>query len=278
MSASWPEAWPAAGSPPMHASFSPIATAAWGAGPRPFYDYRDLGLAAASGGLIAARHIRVRADAPAERHTGFHCHELALQWFYVLSGSITLEPRGGEPVTLRQGDSGFQPPWAWHDEYDLSDDYAVLEVTVPSEVNTITEEDAALPQAAGAPAYQHARAEDWVTGAGARSYLAYRDFGMAEPSSRRLYVQGVRVVDAPEGGTGWHYHTMSQFFFLLEGVGEIAIEGLGTRALTPGDAMVIGAGPSQRHDVTSFSGDYTGIEVTLPADYETIEAQAPPGF
>jgi hypothetical protein len=56
--------------------------AMWATGMRPFYRYRELSLERASGGLLAARHVRAVGRA-GEMTTGWHCHDLTMQFYRV---------------------------------------------------------------------------------------------------------------------------------------------------------------------------------------------------
>ena len=61
-------------------------------GPRADNEYRDLGLAAASGGRIGAKHIR--AIRPFEQPTGWHWHDM--------TGALRGRPEGLDHVPLRR--------------------------------------------------------------------------------------------------------------------------------------------------------------------------------
>jgi len=71
-------------------------------GPRADNEYRDLGLAAASGGRIGAKHIR--AIRPFEQPTGWHWHDMTGHFVVVLKGWITFRFAGIEgDVTVKAG-------------------------------------------------------------------------------------------------------------------------------------------------------------------------------
>src|SRR6185295_3982271 len=57
-------------------------------------EYRDLGLAAATGGRIGAKHIRALKPMPAP--TGWHWHDMTAHYVYVLHGSLTFRFGGVE--------------------------------------------------------------------------------------------------------------------------------------------------------------------------------------
>ena len=104
-------------------------------GLRPDSEYRDLGLAAATGGRLGVRHIR--AIGPFEQPTGWHWHDMHAHFIYVLCGWITFRFAGvDDEVTLRAGDSLSQPAGVPHNVLARSDDFEVLELNVPAEYGT----------------------------------------------------------------------------------------------------------------------------------------------
>ncbi len=77
-------------------------------GPRADVEYRDLGWAAASGGMIGAKHIR--AIRPFEAETGWHWHDMSAHFVYVLQGWIEFRYAGvDEAVRVSAGASLSQP-------------------------------------------------------------------------------------------------------------------------------------------------------------------------
>lgn len=105
-------------------------------GLRPFFDYRPLGIDRLTGGKVGAHVIRAKpglhADAP--RHT----HTLGFQFVYVLKGWAIFEYEGHGQHKLVEGSTVYQPPGIKHKEIDHSDDFEVLEITMPAEFETKT--------------------------------------------------------------------------------------------------------------------------------------------
>src|SRR2546428_8040791 len=98
-------------------------------------EYRDLGLAAATGGKVGVKHIR--AIGPFEQPTGWHWHDMHAHFIYVLRGWIKFRFAGvDEEPTLRAGDSLSQPAGVPHNVIARSDDFEVLELNVPAEYGT----------------------------------------------------------------------------------------------------------------------------------------------
>ena len=104
-------------------------------GPRADNEYRDLGLSAASGGRIGAKHIR--AIRPFEQPTGWHWHDMTAHYVYVLQGWLTFRFAGVEgDVTLRAGDGLSQPAGVAHNVIARSDDLELIEINLPAEYGT----------------------------------------------------------------------------------------------------------------------------------------------
>jgi quercetin dioxygenase-like cupin family protein len=112
-----------------HAATSPFE----GNGLRAHYEYRDLGIAAATGGRVGAHVIRVREPhATSPEHT----HELEFQMVYILKGWVTFDYEGVGEVRLEQGSCAYQPSGIRHAEIAHSDDVEILEITMPAEFAT----------------------------------------------------------------------------------------------------------------------------------------------
>ncbi len=104
-------------------------------GLRTFMQYRDLGIAAATGGAVDAKIVK--AVPGCEERSPWHAHELQFQLVFVLKGTITLDYAGVGPVTLEPGDCLHPPPGIHHVEITHSDDYEGLEITIPAEFRTV---------------------------------------------------------------------------------------------------------------------------------------------
>ncbi|MBC7799724.1 MAG: cupin domain-containing protein [Gemmatimonadaceae bacterium] len=104
------------------------------AGLRSFFEYRDLGIAGATGGGFGANVIRAvpgKHPVPA-----WHTHDLAFQLVYVLRGWVEFEYEDLGRVRLEPGTSVYQPPGVRHREIAHSDDLELLEITSPAEFAT----------------------------------------------------------------------------------------------------------------------------------------------
>jgi len=104
-------------------------------GPRADVEYRDLGLAAATGGRIGAKHIR--ALHPFDRETGWHWHDMTGHFVYVLRGWIAFRFAGTQgDVTVRAGGCLSQPAGVAHNVVARSDDLELIEINMPAEYGT----------------------------------------------------------------------------------------------------------------------------------------------
>jgi len=107
-------------------------------------EYRDLGLAQATGGRIGIKHIR--ALTPMRAPTGWHWHDMSAHYVYVLRGWLTFRFGGvAGDVTLRAGDGLSQPAGVPHNVIARSDDLELLELNEPAEYGTWNLAEAPAP-------------------------------------------------------------------------------------------------------------------------------------
>jgi uncharacterized cupin superfamily protein len=110
-------------------------------------EYRDLGLAKATGGRVGAKHIR--ALKPFDQETGWHWHDMNGHFVYVLKGWLKFRFAGHEDeVTVKAGDCLSQPAGVAHNVVGRSDDLEVLEINMPADYATV---DLADPGAVKTP-------------------------------------------------------------------------------------------------------------------------------
>lgn len=267
---------PQVGALPLSFGFSPADQGVWRQVEGSGLEYRDLGLHGGSHGLLDAQLIRAdkagsrRHWLPADRE--FH-------YLHVMAGTLTLRDKAGQPVILKTGDTVIQPPFAFDpDVFDYSDGFEALEFSSSGSFAYIDRfrEKHGLPAGdppPGEPIVSYDRPEDYITGDGPRSFFTYRDLGATRSTGRRMHIHVVGIADQPPGGTGWHIHSMDQFFMPFTGWLDIEVEGLGKVRMKRGDAMFIPAGI--RHNVTDFTLDYTVVEACIPTDYDTIAVGDP---
>ncbi len=105
-------------------------------GLRTYREYRDLGVAGATGGKVHAHIVRTTEPCP-EGGSGLHYHDLDFQMVFCLKGRSTVWFEGHGEVNFEAGDSWIQPPGIRHNVLYYSDDYEVLEITLPAEYDTV---------------------------------------------------------------------------------------------------------------------------------------------
>ncbi len=106
-------------------------------GLRPFFEYRDLGIRAATNDGVVAHVIRAVPGVPARPE--WHRHEVNFQMVYVLKGWIRFEYEGVGEVTLRAGTCVHQPPGIRHIELGHSDDLELIEIVMPADFRTVAD-------------------------------------------------------------------------------------------------------------------------------------------
>ena len=123
-------------------------------GLRSFFEYRDLGIQAATDGRVVA-HV-IRAAAGTEFSGQPHVHDITFQLVYVLKGWIEFEYEGQGIVRLEAGSCVHQPPGIRHREIGHSPDVEMLEIVMPGEFET-REVAAVEPSTPGTAARARAR-------------------------------------------------------------------------------------------------------------------------
>lgn len=121
--------------PAMKLAVATTKEARYVPGRREFFRYRDLGVTEATGGKMRAQVTS--AITAMDRETGWHYHTCDLQFVYCLRGWIDLEfPESGK-VRFQAGDSVMIPGGMPHQETATSDDFEIIEVSVPAEMGTV---------------------------------------------------------------------------------------------------------------------------------------------
>ena len=107
-------------------------------GLRAYFEYRDLGIARATGGKVVAHVIRARpGKAP---HGEWHRHDCEVQFVYVLKGWVEFEYEGVGRVRMKAGTCFYQPPGIRHREIRHSKDIEMLEIVAPAQFKTYSSE------------------------------------------------------------------------------------------------------------------------------------------
>ncbi|MFO0433568.1 MAG: cupin domain-containing protein [bacterium] len=113
---------------------SHAADATFTRGLRSFFEYRDLGIKAATGGRVVAHVIRAAAGTAFSGQP--HVHRTTFQFVFVLKGWIEFEYEGQGRVRLEAGSCVHQPPEIRHREIGHSEDIEMLEIVLPGDFET----------------------------------------------------------------------------------------------------------------------------------------------
>ncbi len=105
-------------------------------GLRAYALYRDLGVAAATGGLCQAHVLRLLSPCTDEVRKR-HLHEVELQMIYVLKGWIKNEFEGHGVQMMSTGSCWIQPSGVEHTVLDYSPDVELLEIVLPADFKTV---------------------------------------------------------------------------------------------------------------------------------------------
>lgn len=110
---------------------------------------------------------------------------------------------------------------------------------------------------------------------GLRTFLRYRDLGLRKASGGLMRADHIRMTGTPDEKTGWHCHDLDfQFVFVLKGHVTFITEDGQTITLRAGDGAHLP--PFYRHDEIEFSTDFEVVEITAPADVNTVVGRDAP--
>jgi|SRR5690242_5514583 quercetin dioxygenase-like cupin family protein len=107
-------------------------------GLRTYSAYRDLGIAAATEGLVQAHVIRMTKPFDEGEVAIPHYHDVDFQMVYVLKGWFRSEFEGEGVHTFHAGSCWIQPPKIRHTVRGYSDDCELLEIVLPANFETVT--------------------------------------------------------------------------------------------------------------------------------------------
>jgi quercetin dioxygenase-like cupin family protein len=112
---------------------------------------------------------------------------------------------------------------------------------------------------------------------GLRSCFEYRDLGIGAATGGRVHAHVIRAKNGAEGGFGWHKHVLDfQMYYVLKGWVKFRYEGVGEVLSEAGSC--VHQPPGIRHAEIAHSDDLELLEITLPAEFETVETDAPAAF
>src|SRR6201997_792898 len=114
----------------------PTDTEFKGGGLRDFFLYRDLGIAAATGGQVICHLVKANADMPPEDGTGWHRHDCDFQIVIMMKGWARFMYED-KPTLVQAGDVVHQRPGIVHYLFDYSPDMEYLEIVSPADFKTV---------------------------------------------------------------------------------------------------------------------------------------------
>ncbi|MEQ1774954.1 MAG: cupin domain-containing protein [Burkholderiales bacterium] len=122
--------------------------------------------------------------------------------------------------------------------------------------------------------FSHVKPDDTAfKGAGLRDFFIYRDLGIAGATSGKVIAQLTRAQNAPEKGTGWHYHVADfHIVIMLKGWARFMYEDKNT-LVSAGDC--VHQRPGIVHYLFDYSPDMEYLEIVGPADFKTVEVPGP---
>ena len=121
---------------PHQFSHNRISEAEWTPGLREMFDYRDLGVKAATNGDYVAHIIRANGKKDPDAVQRWHLHHCAFQFVMVLNGWAEFEYEGHGVRKIEKGDVIYQRPGIRHREIACSKDFEVLEIVSPANFET----------------------------------------------------------------------------------------------------------------------------------------------
>ena len=107
-------------------------------GLRAYSAYRDLGIAAATDGMVQAHVIRMTKPFEEGEVSTPHLHDVDFQMVYVLKGWFQTDLEGEGLHTFTAGSCWIQPPRIKHTVRGYSDDCELLEIVLPADFETET--------------------------------------------------------------------------------------------------------------------------------------------
>jgi mannose-6-phosphate isomerase-like protein (cupin superfamily) len=114
---------------------------------------------------------------------------------------------------------------------------------------------------------------DFATG-GLRDFFLYRDLGIAKATNGKVIAHLVKANEAPENGTGWHYHIAEfQIVIMTKGWARF-MYGDKPTLVEAGD--VLHQMPGIVHYLYDYSPDMEYLEIVGPADFKTVPVDIGP--
>jgi hypothetical protein len=106
---------------------------------------------------------------------------------------------------------------------------------------------------------------------GLRAYARYRDFGFAKATEGLVHAHIIKLIGpCTDEVRKRHMHGVQlQLVYCLQGWIKIEHEGQGPMTMKAGDAWLMP--PNIKHTVLDYSDDCHNLEITIPAEFPTVE-------
>ena len=106
---------------------------------------------------------------------------------------------------------------------------------------------------------------------GLRPYARYRDLGFAEATEGMVHAHVIKLIGpCTDQVRKRHMHGVQlQVVYCLQGWIKIEHEGQGVMTMKAGDAWLMP--PNIKHTVLDYSDDCHNLEITIPAQFQTVD-------
>ena len=124
-------------------------------------------------------------------------------------------------------------------------------------------------------AFTVAHADDGkFEGRGLRAFFEYRQLGISEATQGKYGAHVIRAVPGRHSEAAWHTHDLDfQMVYVTRGWVVFEYEGQGEVTLREGSCVL--QPPGIRHREVTHSDDLELVEITSPAEFATVGAEAP---
>ena len=120
------------------------------------------------------------------------------------------------------------------------------------------------------PTMSFHKSTEWKPGL--RSSFEYWDLGIVAATKGNVLAHVLRAKEPCCGSGGYYTHDLEfQMNYVLCGWTHVEFEDVGEVRLEAGDRWY--QDPSIKHEVLEFSDDFEVIEICMPADFPTVDAQ-----
>ncbi len=108
---------------------------------------------------------------------------------------------------------------------------------------------------------------------GLRPYAKYRDFGFSPATEGMVHAHIIKLIPpCTDKERQRHYHGVQmQMVYVLKGWMKLEHEGQDEVTVKAGDAWLLP--PGIKHTVLDYSDDCENLEITIPAEFETVNVE-----